>query len=392
MVDVVDVVVPLRIVEDRTAVLALEQVGVVGVVLEHQMDVAPRRDRLPHGQRDLLQNMRLAVVDDPVHGIEAQPVEAVFLEPVQHVVNRDVAYRALSIVDRGPPGRVLLRIEVIGRVKAEVVPLGPEVIVDHVQKRHQAAAVDLVDQPLELVGAAVAGIRRERQHAVVAPVARAQKIRKRHQLDRGHAEPGQMVELTAQAIVGALLAERADMQLVKHRLVPRPALPVRMPPLVAARIDHQARPVHVVGLEARDRVGHRLPVVEPEGIAAAGPCLGGGELEPAIRLCCHRDGLVAAGQQQRHLALPRRPEAKANAAVLQGCAERHRMAEGRAHAPLPQAAWQMNRISARPGTWKTCPTACTAASPSMSGSVVSRLRRQPTPPAIRGSLNGTISW
>ena len=73
MVDVVDVVVPLRIVEDRPAVLALEQVGVVGVVLEHQMDMAPRRDRLPHGQRDLLQNMRLAVVDDPVTASKRSP-------------------------------------------------------------------------------------------------------------------------------------------------------------------------------------------------------------------------------------------------------------------------------------------------------------------------------
>ena len=82
------------------------------------MDVAPRRDRLPHGQRDLLENVRLAVVDDPVDGIEAQPVEAVFLEPVQHVVNRDVAHRALSIVDRGTPGRVLVAVEVIGRVEA----------------------------------------------------------------------------------------------------------------------------------------------------------------------------------------------------------------------------------------------------------------------------------
>ena len=354
MVDVVDVVVPLRIVEDRPAVLALEQVGVVGVVLEHQMDVAPRRDRLPHGQRDLLQNMRLAVVDDPVHGIEAQPVEAVFLEPVQHVVDRDVAHRALSIVDRGPPGRVLLRIEVVGRVKAEIVPLGPEVVVDHVEERHQAAAVDLVDQPLELVGAAVAGIRRERQHAVVAPVARARKIGKRHQLDRGHAEPGQMVELAAQAIVGALLAERADMQLVQHRLVPRPAAPVRVLPLVAAadRPPGSAR--------ARRRAGSARSGRAPPGRRRAGRSSG---CRPARRRwsssnqpsACAAIGMASS-----------RPASSSDTWRCPGAQRRKRTPPSCRAAPngmawlkvalmraLPQAAWQTNRISERPGTWKT---------------------------------------
>ena len=45
VIDVVDVVVPLRIVVDRPpARVALEQVRLVLVVLEHQMDVALGRD------------------------------------------------------------------------------------------------------------------------------------------------------------------------------------------------------------------------------------------------------------------------------------------------------------------------------------------------------------
>ena len=52
--------------------------------------------------------MRLAAVDDRVHGVEAQAVEVVLLEPVERVVDEEVAHRArLSEVDRGAPGRVL---------------------------------------------------------------------------------------------------------------------------------------------------------------------------------------------------------------------------------------------------------------------------------------------
>ena len=92
VIDVVDVVVPLRIVDDRPPPrVALEQERLVLVVLEHQMDVAPSRDLAPDGCRDLLQDVLLAAVDDPVDGIEAQAVEAKLVEPVQGVVNGVIA-------------------------------------------------------------------------------------------------------------------------------------------------------------------------------------------------------------------------------------------------------------------------------------------------------------
>ena len=164
-----------------------------------------------------------------------------------------------------------------------------------------------------------------------------------------------MVELAAQAIVGALLAERADMQLVQHRLVPRPARASPGAAMVAPRIDHLARPVHVVGLEARDRVGHRLAVVEPEGVAAAGPRGGGGELEPAIRLC------GSSGWPRRGRRAAATPGA---GPAPRGESERRRPAglapNGMAWVKValmrpPSSGWQTNRISERPGTWKTSP-------------------------------------
>ena len=52
-------------------------------------------------------------------------------------------------------------------------------------------------------GVPYACLRRERQHAVVAPVARARGLRERHQLDRGDAERDEPVELLRRGRVRA---------------------------------------------------------------------------------------------------------------------------------------------------------------------------------------------
>ena len=92
-------------------------------------------------------------------------------------------------------------------------------IVDDVEEDHQTEIVRGIDQRLQIVGRAIGGVRRERQHAVIAPVAPAGKIIDRHQLDRGDAEGGQARQVARNA---AESAERPAMQLVEHRLRPRP--------------------------------------------------------------------------------------------------------------------------------------------------------------------------
>jgi hypothetical protein len=68
------------------------------------------------------------------------------------------------------------------------------VIVDDVEKHHQAVTVRGIDERAQIVGAAVAALGREQQSAVVTPVAAAGKFRDRHQLDGGDTEPRQMLE------------------------------------------------------------------------------------------------------------------------------------------------------------------------------------------------------
>ena len=68
-------------------------------------------------------------------------------------------------------------------------------VVDHVEKHHQAELVRPVDETLEVVGSAIGRIRRVRQDAVVTPVSAALEIGDREQLDGGDAEIAEILEV-----------------------------------------------------------------------------------------------------------------------------------------------------------------------------------------------------
>src|SRR5258708_24305744 len=72
----------------------------------------------------------------------------------------------------------------------------------------------------------------------------------------------QMAQFGGGASVSALRRESPDVQLVDHRLLPRPVVPARVLPRIAARIDHLAWPVDVLRLEARRPVGPALLAVD----------------------------------------------------------------------------------------------------------------------------------
>ena len=129
----------------------------------------------------------------------------------------------------------MTRVEELRRIEPEVVALGAEVVVDDVDQNHDPELVRRIDQCLERVGMAVAGVGRERQHAVIAPVAAAWKIGQWHELDGRNAEPGEMDQALTRRIETAGVAETADVQLVDHGLLPGSAAPVDGAPAVAAR-------------------------------------------------------------------------------------------------------------------------------------------------------------
>ena len=140
------VVRPLRVVEPAQGIVPAQELGLVGLVLQHEMDLALGAEMAAHAARQLAQDVGFRRVDDRVHGVEPQAVEAVLLQPVERVVDEVVAHGLLAEVDRGTPRRLEVLGEEAGRVEAEIVTLGPEVVVDHVEEDHQAEAVRLVDR------------------------------------------------------------------------------------------------------------------------------------------------------------------------------------------------------------------------------------------------------
>jgi hypothetical protein len=150
---VVPVVVPLR--GRVRGAGAIEEMRRVAVVLEHEVDVAVVARARGDGARDLGHDVRRGIVGDGVDRIHAQPVEVELLDPVERVVDEEGAHvlRALAVeVDRRTPRGLVRGVEELGRIEREVVALGPEVVVDHVEQHHQAALVRRHHEALEIVG------------------------------------------------------------------------------------------------------------------------------------------------------------------------------------------------------------------------------------------------
>ena len=240
---------------------------------------------------------------------------------------RRTSLRRKSIA--GPHGVATSSRKHLRRIERQIISVGAEMIVDDVEKNHQPEAVRGVDQRLEIVGRAVAAVRRKRQHAVVAPIARAGKFRDRHQLDGGDAELGEPRQFARHA---GEAAEQAGMQFVDDRFVPGPAAPSGMPPAIGDGIDHDARAVDVAGLGARGRVGHRRAVLQDIAIARAGAAVRF-RLEPAVRRAASSAASALPSRASRDASLRRRPEAKrVRSGANEICAERQ--------TPVRDASWR----------------------------------------------------
>ncbi len=238
----VRVVVPLR----RVAVV--EQGDVVGLVFDDQRDGPLTGHRLRDGDPQVVQERRGIGIDDCVRGVEPQSVEAVVDQPCARVFDEERAHVGDAQIDRGAPRRVVALGEERRRVRVEVVPFGTEVVVDHIEQDGEPARVRGADEALEIAGFSIAGKGREREHAIVTPVARPGERPKRHQFDRRHAERPQVVEPLGGGGVRPVKRERADVQLVDHVLVPRPSVPGIVGP--GERRHDRTRRVDAVGLKA----------------------------------------------------------------------------------------------------------------------------------------------
>src|SRR6185312_13182078 len=94
-----------------------------------------------HGPSQLRKYVRLGIVSDRMHRIEAQPIKAVLFEPVNCVVNKIVAHHAAVRpvkIDGVAPWCAMTAGEESWSIAAKIISLGPEVVVNHIEKNHQS--------------------------------------------------------------------------------------------------------------------------------------------------------------------------------------------------------------------------------------------------------------
>ncbi len=325
---VVDVIVPLRITGVGGSGGAEQPRGIVEV-LERQIDVACRPCRTARRSRQLAHDVRLAAIVHGVDGVEAQAVEVVLREPVERVVNEEVAHGAAVgavEVDRRTPRRAVPLSEELRRVAVQVIALRAEMVVDHVEQHRQSMLMSCGYQGLEILRAAVTAVRGILQHAVVAPAAFAGKGGERHELDGRDAEACQMPEARRDRSVGARRVEGTDVQFVDDRARPRRGTPVCVRPRIGIRIDHLARAVYSLRIETRGRVCDLLCSVDAVAIERARLRRAGLQFKPATGLRLHGQRRARLAQQQFHALRRRRPQPETHLAGRTDLrAERHLM-------------------------------------------------------------------
>lgn len=180
-----------------------------------------------------------------------------------------------------------------------------------------------VDQVLELVRAPVGGIRREGEHAVVAPVAGSLEVGERQEFDGGDAEIDQIVQPPLEGGIGALGRRGADMQFVHDGLFPGPPRPLAVRPRISIGVDHLGGCRDVIGLKARGGIRHHQIAVDAEAVASAS--LHARDHGPAPALPDIGNGMIGPIHDQGHIRGGRSPKGKPHTVLGKLAAEPHRM-------------------------------------------------------------------
>src|SRR6478672_8590011 len=138
-----------------------------------------------------------------------------------------------------------------------------------------------INEPLQIVGMAIATIGSKGQYTVVSPVARSGKIRDWHQLHGGDPQSYQVVESFLQRREGSLRSESTNMEFVNDGFLPRPSAPFLIGPFESRGIDYRTWAMHVRRLKSRRWIWH-LGVAINFKLILSGWRGGGNEFKPTI--------------------------------------------------------------------------------------------------------------
>src|SRR5215469_712781 len=105
-----------------------------------------------------------------MHRVEAKAIEVIFLKPIKRVVDEEVAdgaaFGAIKVDGVSPRSFVAIS-EELRCVKMKIIAVGAEVVVDDIQKNHEAPGMRRLNKLLQVFRTSVGTVRREGKHAVV---------------------------------------------------------------------------------------------------------------------------------------------------------------------------------------------------------------------------------
>ena len=169
------------------------------------------------------------------------------LDPVPRVGHKEFAHGATLLAVEVDGLAPLCRIpigDIVGRKLGEIVTVGPEVIVDHVEDHTQSGGVGAIDEAAKVVRLAIEPRRREQVHAIVAPAEPAGEFGDRHDLEHSDAQGGQLRQLFRRRRPGAFRRVGADVHLVQDLAFRFDAMPFAIGPDEARRVDELRRTVN----------------------------------------------------------------------------------------------------------------------------------------------------
>src|SRR5215510_171474 len=216
---------------------------VVEIAFSDERQVTTRlRLELLNFSSEFFEKMHRRGIEDGVHGIDAQSVEVIILEPHQCIVEKKSAHfvATSSVKIHGSTPRGCIALGEIGTKAGEVVSRGAQVVVDNIQNRSQPPSMASVHQTLEMIRFPVSVMRGVKVDAVVAPIAIPGKFSDGHQLDMCDAEVSQVIEPVDRRQKRSLRRKSADMKFVKYRRSERLWLPESVRPWERTVI-HSAR-------------------------------------------------------------------------------------------------------------------------------------------------------
>jgi len=133
----------------------------------------------------LSQNVTGAEVVNAVNGIQSQRVHVILSNPIECIADEKMAHRLTIwtiVIDSITPRRPIA-IREIGAEVSQIISFRAQMVVDDVQDHGKPRRMAGIDQPFQPLRPTVAGLRRKRIDAVVAPIATSGKLRDRHQLN-----------------------------------------------------------------------------------------------------------------------------------------------------------------------------------------------------------------